>query len=246
MNKVKVGFFSFTEITDPSEHRAYNLWHQLDHLPEQYRIPGVVHGERWVSTPACAAARLVADDSLAATHYMTLYLMSEPVDATLREFSDLGYQLRSLGRFHAHRRPLLAAPHVWLDAAAARRVLVDAEAVPYRPNRGIYVVVEEPTTDDVAATDEWVRSLHLSWAPRVCEVPGVVGLWQFASSPRLQGPGWAEGARRITVCWLDDDPLETADRLRPAIEERLASPVVRCTYAGAFEAVTVGHWDWFE
>jgi hypothetical protein len=24
MNKVKVGFFSFTEITDPAEHHSYN------------------------------------------------------------------------------------------------------------------------------------------------------------------------------------------------------------------------------
>ena len=43
MNKVKVGFFSFTEITDPAEHRAYNEWHQLDHMPEQLPIPGIVY-----------------------------------------------------------------------------------------------------------------------------------------------------------------------------------------------------------
>jgi hypothetical protein len=59
MNKVKVGFFSFTEITDPSEHRSYNEWHQLDHMPEQYPLPGMAFGQRWVSTPACRAARAV-------------------------------------------------------------------------------------------------------------------------------------------------------------------------------------------
>ena len=35
-NKVKLGFFSFTEVTDPGQHRAYNEWHQLDHMPEQH------------------------------------------------------------------------------------------------------------------------------------------------------------------------------------------------------------------
>ena len=57
MNKVKAGFFSFTEVTDPKEHRAYNEWHQLDHLPEQFPLRGIAFGQRWVSTPACAAAR---------------------------------------------------------------------------------------------------------------------------------------------------------------------------------------------
>ena len=56
MNKVEVGFFSFTEITDPSEHRAYNEWHQLDHMPEQLPLRGVAYGARWVSTPACTGA----------------------------------------------------------------------------------------------------------------------------------------------------------------------------------------------
>ena len=56
MNKVSYGFFSFTEITDPTAHAAYNAWHQLDHLPEQYPLTGIVYGQRWVSTPACRAA----------------------------------------------------------------------------------------------------------------------------------------------------------------------------------------------
>ena len=47
------GFFSFTEITDETAHRGYNAWHQLDHLPQQLPLPGIAHGQRWVSTPAC-------------------------------------------------------------------------------------------------------------------------------------------------------------------------------------------------
>ena len=62
--KAAYGFFSFTEITDPAEHRAYNEWHQLDHLPEQFPLRGIVYGQRWVSTPACRDARAVSDASL--------------------------------------------------------------------------------------------------------------------------------------------------------------------------------------
>src|SRR5580704_5825210 len=148
MNKVKVGFFSFTEITDPAEHKSYNEWHQLDHMPEQYPLAGVVFGQRWVSTPACRRARAADDPSLAPVHYMTLYLMGEPVDATLEEFRALGGTLRESGRFHTHRRSHLSGPFVVSGAAAAPRVLVSAEAVPYRPNRGVYVVVRDGTGAD--------------------------------------------------------------------------------------------------
>src|SRR5207253_8423668 len=77
------GFFSFTEVTDPSAHHAYNEWHQLDHLPEQYPLPGIVHGQRWVSTPACRAARAVSGPALDPIHYVTCYLMADPIRATL-------------------------------------------------------------------------------------------------------------------------------------------------------------------
>ena len=56
-DKVKVGFFSFTEITDPDEHRSLQRVAQLDHMPEQFPFDGIAYGQRWVSTPACRAAR---------------------------------------------------------------------------------------------------------------------------------------------------------------------------------------------
>ncbi len=109
-NKVKVGFFSFTEITDPTEHHAYNEWHQLDHMPEQFPLRGIVYGQRWVSTPACRAARTASGPRLDAIHYMTLYLITEPVDETLQEFRQLGRDLYDAGRFHLHRHADLSGP----------------------------------------------------------------------------------------------------------------------------------------
>ena len=64
--KVRIGFFSFTEITDPAEHRSYNEWHMYDHMPEQFPIGGIVYGQRWVSTPACTANRAASSGPLAA------------------------------------------------------------------------------------------------------------------------------------------------------------------------------------
>ena len=55
MNKIKVGFFSITEADDDEAHVA---WHQLDHMCEQFRIPGLSWGQRFFATPACVAASL--------------------------------------------------------------------------------------------------------------------------------------------------------------------------------------------
>jgi hypothetical protein len=228
MNKIKVGFFSFTEITDPGEHHSYNEWHMLDHMPEQYPLDGIAYGQRWVSTPACRAARLVSETPLDPIHYMTLYLMTEPVERTLREFMQLGRDLHKVGRFHLHRRAQLSGPFPFRASAVAPRVLISAEAVPYRPNLGIYVEVEEIPEGGHPAAD----TAHLA---ALVAVPGVAGTWSFSDE-----------MRRMTVSWLDAPPLEVCARLDPIVGRRRNASNTRTLFAGPLEAITPWKWDWFE
>jgi hypothetical protein len=241
VNKVKLGFFSFVEVTSPDAHRSYNEWHQLDHMPEQFPLPGIAWGQRWVATPACQEARLAADPSLAPVHYMALYLMTEPVAETIRDFEDLGSRLAEQGRFHQQRRSHLFGGWHVTEAYAAPRVLISAEAVPFRPHRGVYVIVEEPTGE----LDGWLQDLHRSWAPAVLEVPGVAGLWSFATTARHRNPAWQTGRTRITVLWLDEPPLSVA--LDAAVAERWAGGApVRPLLAGPLETITPWEWTWFD
>jgi hypothetical protein len=218
-NKVRVGFFSFTEITDANEHRSYNEWHMLDHMPEQYPLDGIAFGQRWVSTPACRAARFASGALLDPIHYMTLYLMTEPVDRTLREFMALGRELHEKDRFHRHRRAHLSGPFAFRSSAVAPRVLISAEAVPYRPNRGVYVVVEEG--DGSAALPA-----------ACCAHEGVAGAWQFGDAERA-----------VTVAWLDAPPLAVHESLATVVSARAgATPL----FAGPLETITPWEWDWFD
>jgi len=225
--KVSYGFFSFTEVTDPNAHHAYNEWHQLDHLPEQYPLPGIVHGQRWVSTPACRAARAVSAPPLDSIHYVTCYLMAEPIGPTLDDFFELGAELHRLDRFFRARRAHLTGPFRVEATHAAARVLISAAAVPFRPNRGVYVIVGEPGPDDVADA--------------LLTVPGVAGVWTFATNEQLSSPRWTDGARRITVAWLDDDPCSLAAGINPLI-----APLAGVAFAGPFETITPWRWDWFD
>jgi hypothetical protein len=235
MNKVKVGFFSFTEITDPSEHRSYNEWHQLDHMPEQYPLSGMAFGQRWVSTPACRAARAVDGPLLAPVHYVTLYLMTEPVEPTLEEFHALGGRLREVGRFHEHRRARLSGPFDLADVAAAPRVTISAEAVAYRPNQGAYIVAEDLLTPD-APTGVDVEALLAT--------DGVAGVWTFVSEAERRLV-WRPGHRRITVCYLDEAPLEVSPSLAGVVRNRDpdAGTVI---HAGPLETIVPWQWDWFD
>lgn len=231
MNKIRIGFFSFTEITDPGEHHSYNEWHMLDHMPEQYPLDGIAYGQRWVSTPACRAARIVSESPLDPIHYVTLYLMTEPVDRTLAEFMQLGRDLHAVDRFHLHRKARLSGPFPFRDSAVAPRVLISAEAVPYRPNRGVYVEVEELGADaDPADTDH-----HAGHLAELCAEPGVAGVWSFA-----------DDTRRITVSWLDAPPLEMTTRLDAIVDRRREVSPTRTIFAGPFEAITPWQWTWFD
>jgi hypothetical protein len=183
-----LGFFSFTEITDPSAHQAYNQWHQLDHLPEQFGVDGIMFGQRWVRSPRCREAEAATGALLERFHYMTLYLLRD--ESVLPPFFDLAQRLRAEDRFFAARRALLSGPFEVVGRWSAPRVLVSAAVIPYRPSRGVYVVVGPPV-DGAALVGQ----------------PGVAGIWQFAD---------LSGNRHVTVGFLDGDLWPAARALGPA------------------------------
>ena len=245
MKRIRIGFFSFVEVTDPAEHKAYNEWHQLDHLPEQFQIPGIAFGQRFVASPRGREARVVAEPEVAPAHYVAVYLMGDPPTPTLDEFLELGDRLRNLGRFHQHRHSHLSGAWQALEGWAAPRVLVGADVVPWRPGTGIYTIVEEPV-GDTEAVDDFVRSEHLTGVPRLLEVPGVAGVWTFSTSALYRNPRWTPGRTRITVCWLDGDPVTTATALSPLVQHRWAVAPMRPILAGPWEVIHPYQWDWFD
>src|ERR1700677_4305538 len=180
-----LGFFSFTEVTDPSAHEAYNAWHQLDHLPEQFTIDGILFGGWWVRSPRCRAAESATGGLLDRFHYMTLYLLRD--EDVVPEFFALAERLYAEDRFFAARRALLSGPFPVVGRWAAPRVAVSAEAVPYRPAQGVHVVVG-PALD----------------ASRFADQHGVAGAWQFSD---------AEHDRTITVSFVDGDLWQAAAAL---------------------------------
>ena len=109
-------------------------------------------------------------------------------------------------------------------------MLISAEAVPYRPNLGVYVEVEE-FAGGVCGTRA-SPTAHLS---ALCALPGVAGAWSFSDEQR-----------RVTVTWLDAPPLEMCDPLAPIVARRRAESPGRTVFAGPLETITPWQWTWFD
>jgi hypothetical protein len=228
--RVKAGFFSLTAPAPPDDDGSYLRWHLLDHMPEQYQLPGIVHGLRWIADGDCLDHRLAAHGPLGQVGNVVHYLVSEPVRETFDDFVALGRALRENGRFPVTRPSLQVAGLRLLQWHAAPHALVSAEVVPFRPHRGIVLIVEEPTDGRCNAWLRWLRAEHY---PALLATPGTAGAWTFGSTtawnPAPQG--WRTDHQYITVVYLDGDPLATTEALAPLIEERWRS-AVRPVFAG--------------
>jgi hypothetical protein len=213
----------------------YLEWHMLDHLPEQYRIPEVRSGQRWVSTPRCRKARLAGDDRFDAVDHVISYLFAEPAGLTgpgLAAFFALGPRLHEAGRMP------IALPRVYFgiwDVAARLanpRALAGADVVPWRPNRGAYLIVERPADRPAGWEDP---------APALAALGGVAGLWRFRGAA---GHPYAEDCADLeaTLCYLDGDPV---DEVAPGVTRVLAAggPTPSLLLAAPFETVTPYAWD---
>jgi hypothetical protein len=173
----------------------YVAWHLLDHLPEQYRLPGLRLGQRWRSTPELRAARAASEPPYDAVDHVVQYQFGEPVGPALDAFFALGAELHAAGRMP------ISLPSVQLggwdlsEVAAAERVLVDAAVVPWRPATGAYLVIEAEAGTPLAA---------------LAAVPGVAGGWRYAGTGDRHERLASTAGHVLTVCWLDEQPVEVA------------------------------------
>lgn len=203
----------------------YLRWHTLDHRPEQHRLASLRASLRLVSTPACRAARPLTSERFDAVDHVMTYFFADT--AGLHGFNELSTALGDADR------KLALLPHVErgvydvVAKCAAPRVKVGADVLPWWPARGVYLLLER--------TGRPVDEL--------LDVDGLAGVWSATThvvDARLAG---AEAGQRISYCFLDDDPVATADRLRPVLEKRWATDGAAALFAAPFHLVVPYEWD---
>jgi hypothetical protein len=130
-----------------------------------------------------------------------------------------------------------------LHSLASPRALISNEVVPFRPNRGIYLIVEE--TGEPALQDAYIQRMHTHVLPELVAVPGVAGALAFGTSPAIRRDTFSPGSYRITSCYLDDDPATVGERLAPVLEEIWKDAPVRPVLAAPYESMMIWNWDRF-
>lgn len=202
----------------------YLRWHTLDHRPEQHRLAAVRASLRLVSTPACRSARAVGGPLDRVDHVMTYFFTDR---AGLRGFNDLSAALGAAGRKLPLLPPVERGVYEVQTKTAAPRVKVGSDVLPWLPVRGVFLLVERGS----ATTDPLV------------EVDGVAGVWSAVSRVADASLASAPGGQSITYCFLDDDPVDTAERLSPVLSARWDRAAVEPLFAAPFFAVIPYEWD---
>jgi hypothetical protein len=192
----------------------YLEWHTVDHRPEQHRIPGLLGSLRFVSTPECRGARAASSDQYdAVDHVMTYYLESSE---SMNEFMRLGRALRAAGRYPSPLAGVERTTYAVTRRAAASRIKVGADVLPWWPTRGLYLLIEVG---------------HLP-PDELLETKGVGGAW------------WGtRGSKQITFLYLDDDPVQTAGLLLASLKQRWSHGSTNPMLAAPFHTTVPFEWN---
>jgi hypothetical protein len=220
---IRTIFLSMSAREPDGRDAEYLEWHSLDHRPEQYRIAGLRHSIRLVSTPACRAARLVSDAQYDADHVMT-YFFAE--NAAFDRFRTLSEALNGMRR--PFRLPSVYAAYFHLAGKiASPKAITGADVLPWRPARGVYVLIERNAQAPV----------------ELASIDGVAGIWWHRGGDSPE-PGHSDNTGiQVSYCFLDDDPIETARRLREPLEQRWASGATTPLFAAPFHVLVPFEWD---
>jgi hypothetical protein len=229
--------FSMTGRHPEGRDADYIQWHVLDHEPEMRRLASVRSSIRLVSTPACRAARAVNSDIYDEVDHVMTYLFTDT--SAFEAWESLNDALGDAGRMPYRRGFPLdnSIPRVpFIDRgifelkgkAAAPRIKVGSDVLPWWPALGVYLLLER---GEAPAQD-------------LTEVAGVGGVWWATGIPaEFPAVTFDHSGLQVTYCFLDDDPADTGERLRPTLEKRWASHAVEPLFAAPFHTIVRYEWN---
>jgi hypothetical protein len=204
----------------------YLEWHSLDHRPEQHRLAQLQASFRMVSTPACRAARAASDERYDEADHLQSYFFTDL--SAMQSFNALSLALRNAGRA-PYLLPLVERAVYRVDgSAAASRIKIGADVLLWWSAKGVYFMIER---GGVSVED-------------LLDVPGVGGALWGGAVP-LEPPFTTRDNSRLHVSYLflDDEPAEVAELLRPRLRERWSATGAEPLLAAPFHSLVAYEWD---
>lgn len=186
---------------------SWNRWYDLEHLPPNVVLDGVVQGHRYVATPELQERRVTVPGSPYAdglTVFATVYTLTGDPGLALDRMTDLRDELVAKDRMFAEEKKAVREGGVyqlsWAVVDPALRV-VEADA-PYIGHTGFLMVQRTKS----AEVDQWYRR---TFAPEAVAVPGITAVLDFDSVHR---PDVA-----MDLVLFDGDAAACTDQLRTEV-----------------------------
>jgi hypothetical protein len=221
---IRMIFVSMSAREPAGRDAQYLQWHSLDHRPEQHRLAGLRHSLRVVSTPACRAARACSDPRYDAVDHVMTYFFAAGFSCD--QFRTLSEAL--VGARRPFRLPSIDSGYFSLAGKAANpSAVAGADVIPWRPTRGVYLLVEQGSE---------------SPAP-LGTVEGVAGTWWHQGGPSPSPDFRDNTGLQVTYCFLDGDPVQTAERLLAPLRQRWAAGQSAPLLAAPFYTLVPFEWD---
>jgi hypothetical protein len=166
---------------DADSIEAWNRWYDLEHVPPNVWLPGVMLGRRYVSPPELHELRVTdASSGMAAQRgtFLTIYTLCEDPVETIAGMSTLRDKLYAEGRmtFPPEKKVVRDGDAMALvSATSSAELKLPKDEVPFVGHTGL-LVLQRRASEAVAA---WYRG---EWASRVVSVDGVHGVMTVRSS----------------------------------------------------------------
>jgi hypothetical protein len=219
-------FVSMSARESSGRDADYLEWHSLDHRAEQHRLAGLRQSLRLVSTPRCRAARAASVGRHDAVDHVMTYFFTQ--DAAFDQFEQLSKALD--GDRRPFRLPSVDSGYFSLAGTlAADRAAAGADVMPWRPSRGVYLLLEQGASSPAALAD----------------VPGVAGIWWHAGKSASTEDARELPALQLSYLFLDEDPVEVAEHLRDLLDRRWKSEAVSPLLAAPFQTLVPFEWERF-
>lgn len=199
----------------------YLRWHTLDHRPEQHRLSAVRASLRLVSTSACRGARAASTGQYDEIDHVMTYFFTAP--SGMDDFLELSRALGDAGRKLPLLPPVERGVYDVQIRKAADRVKVGADVLPWWPVKGVYLLLENGAEPTGSLTG----------------IDGVAGVWTAVTLDVDARLASAPPGQSLTYCFLDDDPVTVAQRLKPILQERNTELLL----AAPFHPVVPYEWD---
>ncbi|MDO8365128.1 MAG: hypothetical protein Q7V88_19720 [Actinomycetota bacterium] len=205
---MKINAISVALLDVQRDHRHFNRWYDMDHMPEHVSKADVLCGNRYVATGPTRRAAGVLADPLTGGHppYATIYSYGGPLDfrdeAALAGWTDKDRGIVRAGRYWQPGTVGHGSAWRHVQAQARRSLHVSEDAIAYLPHRTVVFSIGRVADREKAAA--WWQATQ---ADAILDLEGVVAVRTFAPADT------ADADLMLHLVLSDADPVTTIGRI---------------------------------